>query len=81
MAKRIEDITLDDALPYDTIFPGFEVLSPSPEILGKLDNGLKFPNTLGLVPSKKYLVRSGAKYTSLIEERAGTVRICANSIE
>lgn len=81
MAKRIEDITLGDALPYDAVFPGFEILTPASDILQKLENGLKFPNTLGLIPGKKYLVTDGQVYTSLIEERAGTVRICANNIE
>ena len=81
MAQKIEDIALENALSYEKVFPQFEVLSPSPEILQKLENGLKFSNTLGLEAGKKYLVKNGQTYTSLIEERVGMVRICANNIE
>ncbi|MDD5197776.1 MAG: tRNA pseudouridine(55) synthase TruB [Candidatus Gracilibacteria bacterium] len=81
LAKKIEDVTIEDILSYEQIFPHFETLSPSFDILEKLRNGLKFPNTLGLKLGKKYLVKDGGKYISLIEEREGEVRICANNIE
>ncbi|NDK19957.1 tRNA pseudouridine(55) synthase TruB [Candidatus Gracilibacteria bacterium] len=81
LARKIEDITLEDTLSYDCIFPGFEIISPEAEILEKLYNGLVFSNTIGLESGKKYLVKNGDKYISLIEERDGMVRICANNIE
>lgn len=77
----MEDITCRDILSYEQIFPHFETLSPSSEILEKLRNGLKFPNTLGLESGKKYLIKEGNRYVSLIEEREGEVRICVNNIE
>ncbi|MDD2916628.1 MAG: tRNA pseudouridine(55) synthase TruB [Candidatus Gracilibacteria bacterium] len=79
-AKTIEDLVISDALSYEQVFPAFEILSPSSEILQKLENGLKFPNSLELKSGQKYLVKDGEKYTSLIEERDGIVRICANNI-
>ncbi|EKD30382.1 MAG: tRNA pseudouridine synthase B [uncultured bacterium (gcode 4)] len=81
LSKTMEDITCRDILSYEQIFPHFETLSPSSEILEKLRNGLKFPNTLGLESGKKYLIKEGNRYVSLIEEREGEVRICVNNIE
>lgn len=81
LSKKLEDITLEDTLLYEQVFPEFAVLSPEKEDLKKLQNGLKFPNTLGLEPQKKYLVKEEEKYISLIEERGGEVRICVNAIE
>ncbi|MDD2891784.1 MAG: tRNA pseudouridine(55) synthase TruB [Candidatus Gracilibacteria bacterium] len=80
MAQKIEDIEIENALSYEYIFPNFEVLSLSSDIIQKIENGLKFPNTLGLESGKKYLVKDGEKYISLIEEQEGIVRICANNI-
>lgn len=81
LAKKLEDITIEDHLPYELVFPEFRVISPSPEILEKLKNGLVFPNTLGLESGRKYLVTNGEKFVSLIEDREGIVRICTNDIE
>lgn len=81
LSKTMEDISFRDILSYEQIFPHFETLFPSSEILEKLRNGLKFPNTLDLESGKKYLVSEGEKYISLIEEREGEVRICVNNIE
>lgn len=79
--KRVEDITEADAILYEQIFPDFAVITPSPEVIGYIRNGLVFPNTLGLEPGRKYLVKEGEKYVSLIEDIWGNVKICANSVE
>lgn len=81
LAKKIDDITMEDALSYELIFPGFHVISLEEEVLENIRNGLKFPNTLGLESGRKYLVKDGNNYVSLIEEREGEVRICANNLE
>lgn len=81
MACRFEDTTLDCSLPYEKIFTSFPIISPSEEVCDKLEHGLKFDNTLGLEPGKKYLVMKDKKYISLIEDRDGEVRICANNLE
>lgn len=81
LAKNVEDITESDAIPYEQIFPDFTVITPSSEVIGHIRNGLVFPNTLGLEPGRKYLVKEGEKYVSLIEEKEGNVKICANSVE
>lgn len=67
-SKRVEDITEADSIPYEQIFPEFTVIIPSPEVIGHIRNGLVFPNTLGLEPGRKYLVKEGEKYVSLIED-------------
>ncbi|MDP2103779.1 MAG: hypothetical protein Q8K26_02560, partial [Candidatus Gracilibacteria bacterium] len=76
-----EDITEADAIPYEQIFPDFRVIAPSPEVIEYIRNGLVFPNTLGLEPGRKYLVKEGNTYVSLIEDEGGNVKICANSVE
>lgn len=80
LSKTVEDIMITDIIPYELVFPDFEVITPSSDILEKLRNGLKFSNNLGLKSGKKYLVKDGSEYVSLIEERGGEVRICANNI-
>lgn len=80
-AKNMEDIKIEDALSYEVLFPQFGVISPSKEVLIDLRNGIVFPNTIGLESGKKYLVKDGDRYVSLIEEREENVRICANNIE
>lgn len=80
-AKKIEEITTEDALSYEDIFLQLWVISPSAEVLADLRNGIVFPNTLGLESDKKYLVKEGEKHVSLIEIRDGCVRVCANNIE
>lgn len=72
---------MNDALSYEKIFTSFPVISPSEEVCDKLEHGLKFTNTIGLELGKKYLVMKDGKYISLIEDREGEVRICANNLE
>jgi len=67
-SKRVEDITEADTIPYEQIFPDFGVMTPSPEVIGYIRNGLVFPNTLGLEPGRKYLVKEDNTYVSLIED-------------
>lgn len=81
LAKKMEDTTIGDAISYELVFPQFGVLAPSKEVLSDLRNGIVFPNTLGLESGRKYLVKDGEKYVSLVEERVGEVRICVNNIE
>lgn len=81
LAKNAEDITEADAIPYEQIFPDFAVITPSSEVIRYIRNGLVFPNTLGLELGRKYLVKEGNIYVSLIEESWGNVKICANSVE
>jgi len=38
LARKIEDITPEDRLSYESIFPGFDIISPEAEILEKLYN-------------------------------------------
>jgi hypothetical protein len=63
----MEDLTLEDALSYETIFPSFGLVAPTREVLLDIRNGIIFPNMLGLVPGKKYLVQSGNSCVSLID--------------
>lgn len=72
---------MDDRLSYELVFPEFGVIFPSEEVLNDIRNGIVFPNVLGLESGRKYLVKDGARYVSIIEERNGDVRICANNIE
>lgn len=72
---------MDDRLSYELVFPEFGVIFPSEEVLNDIRNGIVFPNVLGLESGRKYLVKDGEKYVSIIEERDGDVRICANNIE
>jgi tRNA U55 pseudouridine synthase TruB len=81
IVQNIDDITQEDKLSYELIFPQFGVITPSSSILEDIKNGIVFPNTLGLESGRKYLVKDREKYVSLIEERDGMVRICVNNIE
>jgi tRNA pseudouridine55 synthase len=81
LAKNVEDITEADSISYEQIFPDFTVITLSHEVIKNIQNGLVFPNIIGLQSDRKYLVRDDRKYVSLIEEREGSVRICANRIE
>jgi len=72
---------MDDRLSYELVFPEFGVIFPSEEVLNDIRNEIVFPNVLGLESGRKYLVKDGEKYVSIIEERDGDVRICANNIE
>lgn len=72
---------MDDKLSYELVFPEFGVILPSEEVLEDIRNGIVFPNVLGLESGRKYLVKDGGRYISIIEERDGNVRICANNIE
>ncbi|OIP53071.1 tRNA pseudouridine(55) synthase TruB [Candidatus Gracilibacteria bacterium CG2_30_37_12] len=81
LSHKTEDISIENALSYEAIFPEFHVISPSQKVLIDLKNGIVFENTLGLQVGKKYLVKDGNMFVSLIEERDGMVRICTNNIE
>lgn len=62
LAKKTEEITIDDILSYEILFPQFGVITPNEEVLRNLKNGIVFPNNLGLESGRKYLVQDGEKY-------------------
>ena len=81
LSTRLDDIELTDAISYEVLFPDFPVIAPSAETIQDIRAGLIFDNTLNLEIGKKYLVKEGDIFASLIEEREGSVRVCANGIE
>jgi hypothetical protein len=81
LSHKIEDISIENTLLYEKIFPQFEIISPSQKVLIDLKNGILFKNTLWLRSWRKYLVKDDEKFVSIIEERGWDIRICSNNIE